>query len=157
MRVILEIFGYCNGYESHIQIYFPRTGMARKYCSYRRTYKSNQIKSTALWIDVCWLENIPDTLSTLYLLPTEGVPNLIDVQAKCHAHFLSRCLQRLQNEVAYTAAWLKLLNPHFYMATALHMGTILTRFPYLGLYFHEICYMTPALRNTAGKYHSTSI
>jgi len=154
MRVILEIFGYCNGYESHIKIYFPRTGMARKYYSYRRTYKSNQ----QLYDLMCagW-RNIPGTLSTLYLLPTEGVTNLIDIQAKCHAHFLSRCLQRLQNEVAYTAAWLKLLNPHFYMATALHMGTILTRFPYLGLYFHEICYMTPALRNTAGKYHSTSI
>jgi len=52
--------------------------------------------------------SIPGTLSTLYILPTEGAANLIDVQAKCHAHFLSRCLQRLQTEDAYTAAWLKL-------------------------------------------------
>jgi hypothetical protein len=71
--------------------------------------------------------SIPGTLSTLFLLPTEGVARLIDVQAKCHAHFLSRCLQRLQNEDAYSAEWLKLKNPHFYMATALHEGTMPTR------------------------------
>ena len=71
--------------------------------------------------------------------------------------FFSRCLQRLQTEDAYTAAWLKLWNSHFYIAAALHMRTIPTRFPYLRLYFHGVCYMITALRHTTGKYHSTSI
>jgi len=99
---------------------------------------------------------IPGTISTLYLLPTEGAANLIDVHSKCHAHFLSRCLQQLQTEDVYTAAWLKLWISHFYMATVLHMGTIPTRFHYLWLHIREICYMTTAVRHTAGKYHTTS-
>jgi hypothetical protein len=43
------------------------------------------------------------------------------------------------------------------MATALHMWTIPTRFPYLRLCIYEVCYMITALRHTARKYHSTSI
>jgi len=100
--------------------------------------------------------NIPATLSTLYLPPKERVANLVNLQAKCLAHFLSRCLKRLQTEDAYTVACIKLWNSHFYIATALHMRTIPTRLPYLQHYFHEICYMTTALRHPTAKYHSTS-
>jgi hypothetical protein len=37
------------------------------------------------------------------------------------------------------------------------MRTIPKRFPYLLLYFHEICYKTTAVRHTTGKDHSTFI
>jgi hypothetical protein len=98
-------------------------------------YTSNQQLYDSMY--TAWrVTSIPGKHSTLYLLPTEGVAHPIDVQAKCHAHFLSRCLQQLQTEDVYTAAWLKFWNSHFYMATALHMRTIPTRLHYLRLYFH---------------------
>jgi hypothetical protein len=101
--------------------------------------------------------NIPDTLSTLQLPATEVVANLIDVQAKCHALSLSRCLKRLQTEGTFTAAWLKLRNAHFYVAKALDVTTIPTRFPYWQLFFTNMLQDDPAIRHTTGKDHSTSI
>jgi len=81
-------------------------------------YTSNQQLYDLMYIG--W-RNIRGTQSTLYLPPTKGVANLIDLQAKCHAHFLRRCLKWLHTEDAYTPAWLKLWNSHFYIVTALHM------------------------------------
>jgi hypothetical protein len=61
--------------------------------------------------------------STLYLPPKEGVANVIDIQSKCYALFLNRCLWRLEPEHTLTAAWSKLWNDNFYMAKALDMRT----------------------------------
>ena len=53
-------------------------------------------------------------LSTMHLPPTEGGAKIVDVQAKCHVLFLSRCWKQLQTEDTLTARWFKLWKVHFY-------------------------------------------